>query len=155
MFSWDMWNNVLHTCSELIIRVQTLLIWKIVCTTISAGTSISSLIPSDWRKKNDSFGSFDTYFWYCRKGSFGTLVRGVPCDLKVMGSSRGIGNWKQVKPSTIHPSGCGPSPDRICRMLREPGCPFGTVEWGFKMWFPLLYHIVAPMHQSCSMSPLT
>jgi len=45
------------------------------------------------------------------KGSLGTLVRGVPCDLKVTGSSRGIGYWKQVRPPTIHPLGCGPSPD--------------------------------------------
>jgi len=37
------------------------------------------------------------------KGSLGTLVRGVPCDLKVTGSSRGIGHWKQVRPPTIHP----------------------------------------------------
>jgi len=35
----------------------------------------------------------------------------VPCDLKVTGSSRGIGHWKQVRPPTIHPLGCGPSPD--------------------------------------------
>ena len=45
------------------------------------------------------------------KGSLGTLVRGVPCDLKVTGLSRGIGHWKQVRSLTIHPSGCGPSPD--------------------------------------------
>jgi len=38
-----------------------------------------------------------------KKGSLGTLVRGVPCDLKVTGSSRGIGHWKQVRPPTIHP----------------------------------------------------
>ena len=35
----------------------------------------------------------------------------MPCDLKVTGSSCGIGHWKQVRPPTIHPSGCGPSPD--------------------------------------------
>jgi len=29
-----------------------------------------------------------------QKGSLGTLVRGVSCDLKVTGSSRGIGHWK-------------------------------------------------------------
>ena len=45
------------------------------------------------------------------KGSLGTLVRGVPCDLKVTGSNCGIGHWKQVRPSTIHHSGCGPSPN--------------------------------------------
>ena len=45
------------------------------------------------------------------KGSLGTLVRDVPCDLKVTGSSRGIGHWKQVRPPTIYPSGCGPFPD--------------------------------------------
>jgi len=33
------------------------------------------------------------------------------CDLKVTGSSREIGYWKQVRPPTIHPSGCGPSSD--------------------------------------------
>jgi len=47
-------------------------------------------------------------FW---KGGLGTLVRGVPYDLKVTGSSRGIGYLKQVRPPTIHPLGCGPSPD--------------------------------------------
>ena len=44
------------------------------------------------------------------KGSLGTLVRGVPCDLKVTGSSRGIGHWKQIRPPTIHPSGRSPFP---------------------------------------------
>ena len=48
------------------------------------------------------------------KGSLGTLVRGVSCNLKVTGSSRGIGHWKQVRPPTIHPLGCGPS--RTLRM---------------------------------------
>jgi len=48
------------------------------------------------------------------KGSLGTLVRGVLCDCKVTGSSRGIGRWKQVRPPTIHPLGCGPSPDPAC-----------------------------------------
>jgi len=46
-----------------------------------------------------------------KKGSLGTLVRGVPCDLKVTGSSRGIGHWKQVRPPTIHLSRCGLSLD--------------------------------------------
>ena len=44
-----------------------------------------------------------------QKGSLGTLVRGVSCDLKVTGSSRGIGHWKQVRPLIIYPSWCGPS----------------------------------------------
>jgi len=41
------------------------------------------------------------------KGSIGTLVRGVPCDLKVTGSSREIGHLKQVRLSIIHPLGRG------------------------------------------------
>ena len=39
------------------------------------------------------------------------FCKGVLCDLKVTGSSHGIGHWKQVRPPTIHPLGCGPSPD--------------------------------------------
>jgi len=54
---------------------------------------------------------FKFLIFLCLKGSLGTLVRGVPCDLKVTGSSIGIGHWKQVRPPTIHPSGCGPSPN--------------------------------------------
>jgi len=46
-----------------------------------------------------------------RKGSLGTLVRDVPYDLKVMGLSRGVGNWKHVRPPTMYPLGSGPSPD--------------------------------------------
>ena len=53
----------------------------------------------------------ESMFFIEKKGSFGTLVRGVPCDLKVTGSSRGIGHWKQVRPPAIHSSGCGPSLD--------------------------------------------
>jgi len=37
--------------------------------------------------------------------------------LKVMSSSREIGHWKQVRLPTIHPSGCGLSPD-----LAYAGC---------------------------------
>ena len=54
--------------------------------------------------------------------SLGTLVRGVSCDLNVTGSSRGIGHWKQVRPPTIHPLGCSPSPD-----LAYVGCFMHTV----------------------------
>jgi len=58
---------------------------------------------------------------YAKKGSLGTLVRGVSCDLKVTGSSCEIGHWKQVRPPTIHPLGCGPYPD-----LAYAGC---FVHW--------------------------
>jgi len=45
------------------------------------------------------------------KGSTGTLVKGMLRDLKVTGLSRGISHGKQVRPPTIHYSGCGSSPD--------------------------------------------
>ena len=55
------------------------------------------------------------YFWPLvfegQKESLGTLIRGVPYDLKVMASSCEISHGKEVRPPTIHPSGCGPFPD--------------------------------------------
>ena len=61
-----------------------------------------------WRSLESLFiGRFlDFHYLYTE-----ITVKLVPCDLKVTGSSRGIGHWKQVRPPTIHPSGCGPSPD--------------------------------------------
>ena len=44
-------------------------------------------------------------------GSIGTLIRGVPYDLKITGSNCRIGHWKPVRPLIIYPSGCGHSPN--------------------------------------------
>ena len=38
-------------------------------------------------------------------GAQRSWVRGVSCDLKVMGSSCKISHWKQVRSPAIHPSG--------------------------------------------------
>jgi len=53
---------------------------------------------------------------------FGTLVRGVPYDLKVTSSSREIGHRNEIRPHTIHPSNMAlPRPlhmrDASCTLL--------------------------------------